>query len=371
MRIAYVVNSLEGGGAALPLPAVLDRLRAEGAEVDLYALAERDGRATPALRDAGFTPRIPPCSTVGRLRPALWLAHALGARRPDLIWTSLTHATVAGQMVGARLGVPVVSWQHNAFLRPANLRLLRLTSRLTGLWVADSSAVADLTAVRLRLPREAVRVWPLFRAGGVPPARAPAAGSPPDGVWRVGALGRLHPNKGFDVLVRALALLARDDPAVLRGMSVEVAGEGAERAALEAAAVRADVPCRFPGFAAAPAEFLAGLQAYVQPSRAEGLCIAAHEAMEAGLPLVVSDVGEMARTVRDSGAGLVVPAGDAAALADALRRLRTEGSDAAARGARARALVRERFSAEAFAQAGRDALRAAEALVRAAPRPRG
>ena len=361
-----MVNSLEGGGAALPLPAVLDLLRTEGAEVALFALAERDGRAAPPLRAAGFEPRTAPAAAAGRLRSGLWLRRELATFAPDLIWTSLTAATVAGQLVGALSGAPVVSWQHNAFLKPANLRLLQLTAPLTGLWVADSAAVAELTARRLRVPREAVRVWPLFRAGDVAPAPAPAQGE----VWRVGALGRLHPNKGFDVLVDALALLRRDHPAVLRGLEVEVAGEGAGRPALEAAAARAGVPCSFPGFAAEPASFLSGLQAYVQPSRAEGLCIAAHEAMEAGLPVVVSDVGEMARTVADAGAGWVVPAGDAPALADALRRLRADPAEARAQGARGRALVRDRFGAEAFAQAGREAVRAAEALVRPGRRRR-
>ena len=364
MRIAYVVNSLEGGGAALPLPAVLGLLRDEGAQVVLLALAERDGRAAPPLRAAGFTPRTPPLRETGRLRSALWLERELAARRPDLIWTSLTQATVVGQLVGARLRVPVVSWQHNAHLKPANLHLLRATARLTSLWVADSAAVADLTATRLQTPREAVHVWPLFRAGAIAPAATPATGE----VWRVGALGRLHPNKGFDVLVEALACLGRDHPAVLRGMEVVVAGEGGERATLEAAAARAGVPCRFPGFAADPSAFLHGLQAYVQPSRAEGLCIAAHEAMEAGLPVAVSDVGEMARTAADADAGIVVPSGDPAALAEALRRLRTEPEASAGCGARGRALVSERFSADAFARAGREALRVAEVLVRAAPR---
>ncbi len=360
MRIAYVVNSLEGGGAALPLPAVLDVLRSGGASVDLYALAERDGRAAPPLRAAGFPPRTAPPG-VGRIGAVRWLHGELRTRRPDLIWTSLTHATVAGQLAGAALRVPVVSWQHNAFLKPANLRLLRATASLTGLWVADSAAVADLTAARLRTPRDRLRVWPLFRAGGVAPAGAPAAGE----VWRVGSLGRLHSNKGYDVLVDALARLASDAPAVLAGLRVEVAGEGTERPALEAAAARAAAPCRFDGFAADPAAFLRGLQAYVQPSRAEGLCIAAHEAMEAGLPVVVSDVGEMARTVREAGAGWVVPPGDAAALADALICLRADPAEAAVRGARGRAWVRERFSAAAFDRAGREALAAAEALVSA------
>ena len=48
-RIAYVINSVEGGGAALPVPAVTSVLRDAGAEVAVFALTRRDGRAACAL----------------------------------------------------------------------------------------------------------------------------------------------------------------------------------------------------------------------------------------------------------------------------------------------------------------------------------
>lgn len=53
-RVAYVINSLEGGGAALPVPAILDVLRGAGAQVRVLALTRRDGRALPAMQAAGL-----------------------------------------------------------------------------------------------------------------------------------------------------------------------------------------------------------------------------------------------------------------------------------------------------------------------------
>ena len=53
-RIAYVINSLEGGGAALPVPAILAVLRGAGAQVRVLALTRRDGRALPAMEAAGL-----------------------------------------------------------------------------------------------------------------------------------------------------------------------------------------------------------------------------------------------------------------------------------------------------------------------------
>lgn len=54
MRIAYVINSLEGGGAALPVPDLLEVMRAHGGAPHVFALTKRDGRALAPIRRAGF-----------------------------------------------------------------------------------------------------------------------------------------------------------------------------------------------------------------------------------------------------------------------------------------------------------------------------
>src|SRR3546814_8837707 len=60
---------------------------------------------------------------------------------------------------------------------------------------------------------------------------------------------------------------------------------------------------RFVGFTDDAPAFLAGLHAYVQPSHHEGLCIAAHEAMLAALPVVGTAVGELPRSLGDGSLG--------------------------------------------------------------------
>ncbi len=54
MRIFYVINSVEGGGAALPVPAVAKVLTGLGAKVEILALTRRDGRALPPMTRQGF-----------------------------------------------------------------------------------------------------------------------------------------------------------------------------------------------------------------------------------------------------------------------------------------------------------------------------
>ncbi|MEO6367689.1 MAG: glycosyltransferase, partial [Steroidobacteraceae bacterium] len=58
MRIAYVINSVEGGGAASPVPDVTSVMRQLGAEVRVFALTRRDGRALPPMVAAGLDPLV-------------------------------------------------------------------------------------------------------------------------------------------------------------------------------------------------------------------------------------------------------------------------------------------------------------------------
>lgn len=361
MRILYVINSLDGGGGALPLPHIIGVMRAEGHEVYVVALMERDGRARPLL-DAQAIPYEVIGGPKRRYLETAWrLDRIVRSWRPDLIWTSFTHATVTGQLLGALRRIPVVSWQHNAWLKPINARILRHTAGLTRHWVVDSGAVRAFGEETLRLDPARISIWPLFMAD----ADTVATAAPPDPVFRVGSLGRLHRNKGYDVLVRAVAHLNNEAPDIARRLSVHLAGEGAERPALEALVRELGVTnLHFEGFTTRPMDFLAGLHGYIQPSHHEGLCIAAHQALAAGLPVIASPVGEMACSVTASGGGLLVPYGGVSQLAAALARFVRDPAEAAAMGQSARRWTQREYSAERFCERGRTALRAAEKLLR-------
>ena len=352
MRIAYVINSVEGGGAALPVPAVARVLEQQGANVEILALTRRDGRALEAMQVAGFDVKVRDGGERDHLAALSWLDRQVRASRTDLIWTSLTRATLLGQQVGRRRLLPVVSWQHNAYLKPANEVLLRATQGLSALWVCDSASVATLTAGRLGVKPDRLAVWPLFAADENAPCARPWS---PGESLRLGSLGRLHAAKGYDVLVAALAILRANGFRPPVAFEVSLAGEGAARAQLEAAITAAALAnLHLTGFEAQPRDFLSRLHLYLQPSRREGLCIAAHEAMQAGLPTLVSAVGEMPFSVLDGETGLVVPPADPPALAQALRRLLSDPESLAPMGAAARTRVLERFGAAGFARAGAD-----------------
>jgi glycosyltransferase involved in cell wall biosynthesis len=350
LRIAYVINSLEGGGAAAPVPEVVRVLRDQGCEVRVLALSRRNGLAGAVFDAKGLDWAVSRAAARQHLRAAAWLVRELRALRPDVIWTSLTQATVIGQLAGAALRRPVVSWQHNAYLKRANLALLNALRPLASLWVADSEAVAELTVERLGLAPAAVMVWPLFQADAGAPKAQPFR---PGEVFRFGSLGRLHRNKGYDVLVAAAARLEAERASGWPEFTIEIAGEGGERAALESQMAKLGVTTvRLVGFQHEPQRFLAGLHAYLQPSRAEGLCIAAHEALLAGLPVVAARVGEMPRTIEAARAGAVVAPEDADGLARKMGRLLSDPAAGAAAGRRGAQAVAAAFSRERFEAAG-------------------
>lgn len=344
-KIAYVINSMEGGGAALPVPSIIDVMRRAGAEVHVFALVRRDGRAIPAMERAGIGVTVREGGEKDHLAALRWLDREISKWRPTHLWTSLSRATLLGQLVGARQHIPVVSWQHAAFLKPANRRLLRSTQRLSKLWIGDSETVTRLTRERLKVPEERLLLWPIFRANqGALQARPWQEGEP----VRIGSLGRLHPVKGYDVLVEALAKL----PDTLRPIEVEIAGDGAERAALEALAADLGVSnIKFTGYVEDTQRFLSNLHLYVQPSRSEGLCVAAHEAMQAGLPVIASAVGELPNSITEE-SGMVVPPTNPDRLAEALTALLSNPEHLVEMGKAGRARVLELFGRERFEAAG-------------------
>jgi len=352
MRIAYVINSVEGGGAAAPVPAITRVMRDQGAEVRVFALDRRDGRALPAMEAAGLAPLVRPGGRHDHNAALGWLAretHAWGATH---LWTSLTRATILGLLLAGRRGLPTICWQHAAFLKTGNRIALRALESRARLWVADSDCVAKLTRQRLHVSEDRLVTWPIFAADPAAPVATPWHEGEP---LRIGSLGRLHPVKGYDVLVAAMAQLRREGFTPAAPIELTIAGEGAERAALtrQIAAHGLDDVIRLPGFVPDPRTFLAGLHLYVQPSRSEGFCIAMHEAMQAGLPVIASAAGEMPNSVISGATGEIVPAADTAQLAAALRQLLGKPERLVLMGSAARARVLERYSRENFVAAGK------------------
>jgi len=194
--------------------------------------------------------------------------------------------------------------------------LRRMLTRADAVTACSSYVLATLDAFG------EVRAGGAVIPNGVEPRDfAPASDSDADhefGRYILG-IGRLVPQKGFDVLVEAFADRG------LEGLSLVVAGDGVERRALEARAGALGVASRvhFVGWTdrKGVARLLSHAHAFAFPSRGEAFGIALLEAMAAGVPAVAAAAGGIPEFARNDQNALLVPADDPPALARALVRL--------------------------------------------------
>ena len=149
----------------------------------------------------------------------------------------------------------------------------------------------------------------------------------------------LRAGKGHDVLLEAVPELRRRVPAV----RVLLAGGGELESELRTHAAGLGDAVSFLGARGDMPELFAASDVVVLPSLSEALPTALMEAAAAGRPVVATRVGGVPEVVQHDRTGLLVPAGDAAALTEALARLLIDKRQAAACGAAARTLARERF----------------------------
>ncbi len=191
--------------------------------------------------------------------------------------------------------------------------------------------------------------WPPQRVHHLPNFADDLAGAPaadgralglPDGARCILALGRLHRNKAFDVLVRALPLLP--------GVHAVIAGEGEQRERLETLARREGVGDRLhlPGWRSDRGALLARSDLLVCPSRHEPLGNVVIEAWSAGRPVIAADAEGPCELIRPGVDGLLVSRENPRALAHAIGAVLDDPGQAA----RLAASGRERFERE-FAEA--------------------
>jgi glycosyltransferase involved in cell wall biosynthesis len=150
------------------------------------------------------------------------------------------------------------------------------------------------------------------------------------------AAGRLAPQKGFGVLLEAAARWRDLEPAPL----LVIAGDGPLAGELRSRAAALGVRAEFPGRRDDIPALLASAAVFVLPSLWEGQPLVLQEALRAGVPVVATHTGGIPDLTGDD-AALLVPPGDPARLADAVRSVLRDP----ALGSRLRAAARERGAA--------------------------
>ena len=213
-------------------------------------------------------------------------------------------------------------------------RFRRLLYRRADVLTANTAGVMDSLVPLFQARQLALLPNPLPMP--VVPAAVGSAGDRQGFV----TVARLVPQKGIDVLIRALTQTA----GAARNWTLTLVGDGPEREALEQQVQQAGLQERvqFLGFRSDPQTFLLQAGVFVLPSRFEGMPNALLEAMAAGLAVVVTDASPgPLEVVEDGVSGLVVPSDDPFALAEALDRLGADPELRERLGAAARDTLRQ------------------------------
>ncbi|MEE8601618.1 glycosyltransferase [Euzebya tangerina] len=221
---------------------------------------------------------------------AAGLLRHLRTSKPDVLHTSLWGGSLFGRAVAAldreRPAIVMSERRVEHFRSPAKRALDRPLRLLTEAYIGNSGDVAQFIATSHGVSPRRVVVIPngidttTFRPRTSPPSTADSSGP-----IRVGAVGRLVHQKGFDVLLHALPLVLERRPATL-----SIVGDGPLRRELESQAE--GLPVEFLGALDTPdqvADFLHDLTVFAMPSRYEGLPNALLEAQACRIPAVATD----------------------------------------------------------------------------------
>ncbi len=326
-KILMIISSLSGGGAERVAVLLAEGFVEQGCEVALVTIYGRqlDFYSVPKAvdriaLDLGRERSNLVQKLTGNVRRILALRRAIRRVRPDLVLSLLNQTNVLTLLAAEGLGLPVIVTEHMDPRRdglPAAWRWLRRktypwATRLVSVSPAVDSFFTWLPEERRRTIPNPVAFEQIESQRGCPVRLRQSR--------TVIAMGRLSPEKGFDLLIRAFARLAAEFP----DWGLAILGEGPERGSLESLAqdLKLGDRLQMPGAVEEPFAVLKQSDVFVLSSRHEGFGNVLVEAMACGLPVVAADCWAVSPAiVRDGTDGLLVPPDNPAALAQAMARL--------------------------------------------------
>jgi glycosyltransferase involved in cell wall biosynthesis len=320
VRVALLVTDLERGGTPLRLARLARGLNRAGVEVSVGCLGPA-GPVSGDLESEGIPTFACEARGVRDVLALRRLVQHLRRIKPDLIHATLTHANVAARLVGRWLGIPVLTSTATIEVeRPWHLKLERLTARLDRGHIVNSQALADHVASTFCVPRECIHIVPPS-IDAVPKRltrhEARTQLDLPTDAFVMAWVGRFDPVKRLDVAVCCAELLTEFPCRLL------LAGDGPARHQVEQLVQRSHARERIHllGWQNDLAPVLSAADAFVFPSRTEGMPNAVLQALAFGLPVVGSDIAALREVSGDGERILLIKGHDADKYAAALRKL--------------------------------------------------
>lgn len=362
MKILYVINSLEEGGAERSLAEMLPHLTKLGVEPLIACLHRRTEGVHEEVVKAGFEVRV--LTSRHMAGCARELRQMIREEQPAIVHTTIFEADLIGRFAAWRTSSKVVTSLVNTSYDPVRLEdpnvskwklavakaIEGWTARhLTDHFHAISEAVKGHAVQHLGLDAEKITTIPrgrdLKRLGEPSPERRrrvrEALGISVDQTIILN-IGRQEFQKGQRYLLEAIELLADEHPNLLL-LHAGPLGNASTELRLRAESRQLAGRVRFLGHRDDVPDLLAAADIFVFPSLYEGLGSTLIEALAMGIPLVVSDL-PAAREVAGDGAGTVfVEPGNASACANGLRAVLGDLDEYWAAATRNRDLVATRF----------------------------
>ena len=350
LRVFNLIDTGGPGGAETVFLHTATRLPREAFAVT--AVVSRDGWLSGQLRAAGVTPHILPARGAFKLRYLLQLRALLRAARSQVILAHLFGSAVYGCLLGLLTATPVAVVLHgqtdiDAYSLRVRLKLW-LVRRLARCVVFVSPNLQSDLAGQLPVAAARARVIP----NGVDTDRFACRRDNslreqlqlPNDALLVGAVGNLRAPKDYVTFLRAASLLRAQDSRY----HFVICGEGGNALHTSLLVLRSalglDSCCHFLGLREDVQTVLNNLDVYALSSTTEGFSIACIEAMACGVPVVATRSGGPELIIEDQVSGLLVPVGDAAALAAAVARVANAPALARALVEAAQQRVHQRFS---------------------------
>ncbi|MTV36419.1 glycosyltransferase [Duganella radicis] len=293
-----------------------------------------------------------------RLRRAQWLAaDRLRTFGADLVHVAMcwTHYGASMLWLARHCGVPAVISVHNAFPAPGHTDwhdqlLNQAFGGVRGIYAVSESAMAHflaayrpyiLASTRLAVIPNGVDVE-RFRPSAAARTLARQRLQLPRQALVIGTVARLSAQKRPHLMINLLALLREQFPE----LHLVLAGSGPLEAELRTQAERMGLLpwITFTGFVEAVHELMPALDLHLLMSRNEGFGIATIEAMACGIPAIATDVPGSADILRNSRAGLLVPADDLQAAAATVVQLLADPARRAVMGRHGREEAELRYS---------------------------